>query len=130
MLLYDSERKKNNEAIRNFIAKLTMITMVKLRNNDSINDSVLPIPRTLEEISKTNDLMESVVKNIIRNELKLYDVTDDKELYFKSGSPFSEIDVMSVLEHERDNTDTTNVLGDKLIYTVTFIKNTVLNVIK
>ena len=130
MLLYDSERKKNNEAIRNFIAKLTMITMVKLRNNDSINDSVLPIPRTLEEISKTNDLMESVVKNIIRNELKLYDITDDKELYFKSGSPFSEIDVMSVLEHERDNTDTTNVLGDKLIYTVTFIKNTVLNVIK
>ena len=130
MLLYDSARSKNNEAIRQFIVKLTMITMVKLRSSDSLTDSILPIPKTIGEISKVDEMMESVVRNIVKNELKLYDVTDDKELYFKSGSPFSEIDVMSVLNHSRDNTDTTTILGDKLLYTANFVRNTVLNVIK
>ena len=130
MLLYDSARSKNNEAIREFIVKLTMITMVKLRNNDNLSDTILPIPKTLGEISKTDEMMESVVRNIVKNELKLYDITDDKELYFKAGSPFSEIDVMSVVDRSRDNTDTSDILGEKLVYTATFIKNTVLNVIK
>lgn len=130
MLLYDSERSKNNEAIREFIVKLTMITMVKLRNNDNLSDSILPIPKTLGEISRTDEMIESVVRNIVKNELKLYSITDDKELYFKAGSPFSEIDVMSVIDRSRDNTDTTDILGEKLIYTANFVRNTVLNVIK
>lgn len=130
MLLYDSERSKSNEAIREFIVKLTMITMVKLRNNDNLSDSILPIPKTLGEISKTDEMMESVVRNIVKNELKLYNITDDKELYFKAGSPFSEIDVMSVVDRSRDNTDTTDILGEKLIYTANFVRNTVLSVIK
>lgn len=130
MLLYDSERSKNNEAIREFIVKLTMITMVKLRSNENLADSILPIPKTIGEITKTDSMMESVVRNIVKNELKLYDVSDDKELYFKAGSPFSEIDVMSVIDRSRDNTDTTDILGEKLIYTANFVRNTVLNVIK
>ena len=130
MFLHNSEREKNNTAVRSFIARLAMMTMVKLRDNDGITDSILPMPSNLAETTRADDLLLKVVNNIIKNELKVLDVTSEVELGFNVTSPFYNMDIIALLEHDKADSNTISLLGEKVVYTVDRVRNTVLVVIK
>lgn len=129
MYLREEEKAKHNEATKLFIAKMAMLVMIKLREKDEVKDTLLPIPKGLDEINEQNKLLITIINNIIRNELKLDDL-EGKEIRFKETSYLNEVDAVKLINSSIDNSEISGVLADKLLFDIDFIKNTVVVAIK
>lgn len=129
MFLQKEEKQKHNEAAKLFIAKMAMLIMIKIREKDVNKTSLLPIPKGLDEINEQNTLLFSVINNIIKNELKL-DTNGEKEIRFAETSYLNDVDSLKVINSSIDNSEVSNMLADRLLYDIDFVRNTVIETIK
>lgn len=129
MFLQKEEKQKHNDAAKLFIAKMAMLAMIKIREKDVNKTSMLPIPKGLDEINEQNTLLFSVINNIIKNELKLEDI-GEKEIRFAESSYLNDVDTLKVINSSIDNSEVSNMLADRLLYDIDFVRNTVIEAIK
>lgn len=129
MLLRREEIAQHNKLSVEFIARMAMLVMIGLRNKESVVNGYLPIPKSLDEITNQNNILYSVITNIIKNDLKL----DDNRLEavsLKETSYLQDVDMFKVAEKSVDNSEVSTILGDKLMFSIAFIKDTILETIK
>jgi len=132
MFLNKNERVKHNQAMILFIARMSMLTMIALRNKEDVANTNLPVPNTIGEINEQNETLYRVVTNLINSELKLNvdDVKEDEVLRFKDSSPFNNADVYEIVDKSIDNSGLSPLLADKLLYDLDYIRNTILKAAK
>lgn len=129
MFLQKEEKQKHNEAAKLFIAKMAMLVMIKIREKEVNKTSLLPIPKGLEETNEQNTVLYSVINNIIKNELKLDDI-GDREIRFAETSYLNDVDSLRVINSSIDNSEVSNMLADRLLFDIDFVRNTVIETIK
>jgi hypothetical protein len=129
MLLRREEIAQHNKLSVEFIARMAMLVMIGLRNKESVVNGYLPIPKSLDEITNQNNILYSVITNIIKNDLKL---NDDRleAISLKETSYLQDVDMFKVAEKSVDNSEVSTILGDKLMFSIAFIKDTILETIK
>ena len=129
MLLRKEEIVKHNKLSVEFIARMAMLVMINLRNKENVVSGYLPIPKTIDEITSQNQILYSVITNIIKNDLKL-DENISEPLQVKETSYLQDVDMFIVAEKSVDNSEVSTVLGEKLMFNISFIKDTILETIK
>lgn len=129
MFLQSEEKAKHNQNAKLFLAKMTMLVMIKLREKEAVKDTLLPVPKDLDSINEQNKILYSVINNIIKNELKLDDI-GDKEIRFAETSYLNDVDSLKIINSSIDNSDISGALADRLLYDIDYIKNTVIATIK
>lgn len=129
MLLRREEIATHNKLSVEFIARMAMLVMVNLRNKETLVNGYLPVPKSLDETTNQNEILYSVITNIIKNELKL---DDDRleAISLKETSYLQDVDMLTVAQKSIDSSEVSTVLGEKLMFSISFIKNTVLETIK